>query len=472
MPREALPSYLKVTEAYQAEPKQYSGWEVFGNGIRSGLKENTLSYLSDYSTKVRAGLYPELEEITEEQFYKMPGYREGMKYYPGMTFEGYNQYTEAYNRQAQTQLIKENSDNFILPYFGGALLSGFADPVNFIPLGLPVKGAGILLNAARVGGANAAIELGIAPLTGAAYRARGQEATPAEHATNIMFAFAIGSVLGGGISGAGKLRDMLTAIPSMRVPGEYPTLTQVMENRPENFKMNETVEDMLKKDLIRMSDNPGVHIRNTNPFTDNSVKIVDTAGSIHLDANNVRTSSYVKVQKTLNGIEETNIDAKGNFIKTTKQVPTYTISGNNTAVLKTGLEIGRYVPDNDNVRVIINRTDKPGRGVELKGKKALTNWIKSESKKIGQSVATGEIKERGSFWNAVSNFKELKQLQEFQPVLEDAYGLRTTFDDAEINYEIESNLTGDTFGFDPVEGVGKIFQVKGNRRKQITDPDP
>jgi hypothetical protein len=453
MPREALPSYLKVTEPYQAQPKQYSSWEVFSNGVRSGLQENTISYLSDYATKLKATRNPELEEITEEEFYALPGYKEGMKYYPGMTYALYNQYTEAYNRQVQTQLIKQNSDNFYLPYFGGALLSGFADPVNFIPLGLPVKGAGILLNAARVGGANAAIELGIAPLTGAAYRARSQEATPIEHATNIMLAFAVGSVLGGGIAGAGKLRDMMTAIPAMRIEGEFPTLTQIMEQRPDNFKINETIENMLNKKLIRMSDNPGVHIRNTDPFADNTVKIVDTTGSIHLDVKNVRSNKYVKVQKLDN-----------------TDTPTYTITGPNRAVLQTALELGRYIPDGDNINVLIKRTDKTGATVRVTGKSGLTSWTNKEASKIGRNIATGEIKTRGSFFGEVLRFKEMKQLEEFKPVLEDAYGLRTTFDDADVNYEIESNLTGEKFGFDPAEGIGKIFEVKGKRKKQITDP--
>jgi hypothetical protein len=49
---EVDPSYLKVEDQAQSQPRTYSALEVAKEGIYGGLKENTMSYLGDITQRL------------------------------------------------------------------------------------------------------------------------------------------------------------------------------------------------------------------------------------------------------------------------------------------------------------------------------------------------------------------------------------------------------------------------------------
>ena len=449
MPIEALPSYLKVEEPYQATPKKSSALEVFGQGISNGLRENTVSYLADIGELLSTSLHTEYQEFTEEEFKAHPLYREGMKYYPGMNYNLLNKYSETYTRNQETQLLKERADNFWVPYVGGALLSGFVDPVNFIPFGAHVKGANFLYNVGRVGGANALIETGLTPVTMAAYSARGEEYTPLELATNLGFAFAAGGVISAGLTGLGKVGAMIDPISNMGIAGEYPTLARTLKEKPDSIKLNKTVEDLLNKNQLSMADQPGTHVRNTNPFTDFDVRYIDTTGSIHTSKDAVRTKDrYVVVSKGAS------VDGKS----------VLQVQGKNKSVLQILNELTRYMDDGDTI--IVKRMDLPGRDVTL-SKKEIGSWVDREADKITDKAYTTLIKERGPIQGTLAVLQRMTQ-KTFAPVLEDSWALRTRPDEFETSYEFEFNLDGKEQGFDIAQGIGTMYEIKNSVKRKLS----
>jgi len=431
MPIEALPGYLQIEKQEQATPRKYTGGDVFSEGISSGFNEHTFSYLADISTKYSTSI--DTQEISEEEFYKHPSYRPGMKWSPGMNYDLLNLYSESYADQQRAALVQANTDNFYIPYFAGGFLAGATDPINYLPIGLYKKGAGMLVNAVRAGTANAAIETLLHPVVSEAYEARGQEYTTEQFATNLMFAFGAGSAISTVMQGSGKLLNMVPAVRAMGHPDDtgWTNIAAYISKNPKEFAIDNTTREMVARQLLQVNEAPGTNVKNTNPFVPNFTRTIDSTGEIHTDAANARTNTYVT----------TSIDVDN--------VPT--VRGSTPALLKIINELSPYLSDTQVLKII--RSDQAGAPLLL-NKQQIKNFVDTESKKYGQTVK-GEAKQRAKVFSITDI-----GLTNFTAGLDTMTALRTRDGKFDVNYEIEYDLKNPTTRFDLDRGIGKMYRIE------------
>ena len=438
MPIEQLPNYIKVTTPEQAKPLPYSRTEVIGAGWDAGLKELTYSYLADMGRNMSARYNIEDQQLSEEEFRNMPGITEDMQYFPGMTMAMANQYVDAFERRKKFELMRQNTNfattgYYMLGSFGAQAL----DIVNYIPLGLPVKGAGVMANAIRAGKTNLAIETAITPLAVGAYASRGEEYTPQDIATNLAFAFGAGSGLSLMASGVRGLTNYLDAFSLMGHKGDPTELAGIVaRSQRGEYNITDDFADLLSKDAIDFANVTGINIRNNSPFELNLKKIIDTTGQIYDNVNNVRTKDYVSVSY-VDGVK--------------------TISGNNEAILKTLPILSKYIADNESVFIV--RTDKPGRSIELK-KAEIESWTDKQVFQLNSKLFQGLQNEMLQGTQLGSTLMDIKRMfgKLFEATLDDNVAFRSREID-NIRYEGEFEIKADRQGFNPANGIGKMYKV-------------
>lgn len=443
MPIEALPGYLQIEKQEQATPRKYTAGDVFSEGISSGFNEHTFSYLSDITTRYSTSL--DTQEITEEDFYKHPSYRKGMNWVAGMNYDLLNQYSESYADRQRGQVIQENTDNFYIPYFAGGFLAGTTDPINWIGLGVYKKGAGLLSNAVRAGGANAAIETMITPLVSEAYEARSQEYGLEQYATNLMFSFAAGSAISTVAQGGGKLLNM---VPSVRAMGHaddsgYSNLAALIRKEPKEFAVDTTTSNLIKNNLLYANEAPGTNVRNTNPFVSNVKQFVDSTGQIHNDVANARTNTNVTTYLDIDGVP--------------------VIQGSSPSVLKIIRSVIPYLGDTQSIKII--RTDE-NTAPALLGKNDVEKFVATEIEKYGTTRLSVDRKRASDFFS----IKDI-DLRNFKAELDTLTTFRTRDRLFDVTYELEYDLKNPNTRFDPEQGIGKMYSIDADGKRTLLSLD-
>jgi len=448
MPLELFPGSIKVTTPEQAKPLPYSRTEVIGAGISAGLKETTYSYLSDTNDFYTAKNNVDDQDLTEGEFRNMPGVTPDMAYFPGMTMGVANTFIDSHEQRANFQRMRENTDFQTTGYYMlGGFMGNATDIVNWVPFGMPIKGAGALSNAARMGGANALIETALTPLVATAYTGRGEELTPEDAATNLAFAAGAGALLSLGFSGIGKTINSLDAFSLMgrrADPGGMGSI--ITKAQKGDYVISEKFGELLNRDQIGFADATGTSIKNTDPFVRNTKRFIDTAGQIHDDVNNVRTNEHVTVDFN----EITNIK---------------TISGTNESILKILSTIERHIGEDESIRII--RTDKPGRGSDI-AKKDLNKWLNDETMTVNTGLVS-RLAGDSQLGTLVADIKKMFK-KPFEAELDDNVAVVLGSD---FRYEGEFELKGPITGFDPANGIGRIYEVdpKTGTRKLLSSDE-
>lgn len=444
MPIEQLPDYIKVETPEQAKPLPYSRTEVIGAGISSGLKETSLSYLSDILKNATARIDVEGQQLTEDEFRNMPGVTPDMAWFPGMTMDVANNYIDTFERKKEFQMMRENTTFATTGYYMlGGFIGGLADPINYIPLLTPVKGAGAIKNAGRAAGANVLIEMGVTPVAMGAYAARNDEYLPLDVLTNIGFAAGAGaglSLLASGVRGVTRYLDAFSLMGHRGEPGGLPGI--VARAKRGEYTVTDDFGNLLSKEAIDIANATGVSIRNTDPFVLDTKKIIDTTGQIHDDVNNIRTKEYVSASY-VDGIK--------------------TLIGNNEAILKTLSVIAKYINDGESIRVI--RSDKPGRSVELK-KSEIEGWVDKEIFKVNSNLI--KPLQGTQLGETLMDIKKMF-VKPFEGTLDDNVAFKSKEIEG-VTYEGEFEIKSDKQGFDPANDIGKMYKVdtKTGQRTLLT----
>jgi len=446
MPIEQLPDYIKVGTPEQAKPLPYSRTEVIGAGISSGLKETSWSYLSDILSNATARIDVGAQELTEDEFRNMPGVTPDMAWFPGMTMAVANNYIDTFERKKEFQMMKENTTFATTGYYMlGGFIGGLTDPINYIPLGMPVKGAGVMANARRAASANALIEVGLTPFAMGAYAARNEEYTPRDLATNIAFAAGAGaglSLLASGVRGVTGYLDAFSLMGHRGEPGGLPGIA-ARAKRGE-YTVTDEFGNLLSKEAIDIANTTGVSIRNTDPFVLDTMKIIDTTGQIHDDVNNIRTKEHVTASfHPIDGVK--------------------TIAGNNESILKVLSVIAKYINDGESIRII--RSDKPGRSVELK-KSEIEGWVDKEIFKVNSNLI--KPLQGTQLGETLMDIKKMF-VKPFEGTLDDNVAFKSKEIEGVI-YEGEFEIKSDKQGFDPANDIGKMYKVdtKTGQRTLLT----
>lgn len=433
MPIESLPTYLKVEQAYQATPKQYSGSEIFAEGISSGFQENILSYLSDSGTKLSTSLNVDNQEISEEEFYRHPSYREGMKWMPGMNYDLLNQYSEHYAIQQKRQLMQENSGSYYVPFIAGNLVSGLFDPVNWLPFGAYAKGSGLVANAVRMGGANAIIELAESPLTAYAYEARGTELTPKELALNTAMAAGLGGIFASGIHSA---KGITNYIRGLGYSGELPS-TAIVRAADGDFTIDKTTQQMINRgNVFRFVEGAGTHVDNTNPLAGNKQFVIDTTGQIHEKIEDARTPTYAIV-----GFSEGLPYIKGDLKTILQILPS----------------LKKYLPE-----TVADVAGNKLPAIEIQSK-INSDVMRFDAERLTKEQIDSWVTEKSS------QFKKMfGGVGDFEPKLNQWSVLGTKEPVDKINYELEFELKNDIRGFDIEKDIGKIYKIENGKRTLLS----
>lgn len=514
------PNLLKVTEQYQATARKYSRTEVFANGFNDGLKENFISYMGDATRRLNEQFVDtEKQELTQEEFEALPAYRPGMRYWPGMTYESASIQAESIARMESVAMMRERSNSFLIPYLAGGLTSGFLAPENYTPLGLPVKGSTWWYNAARMAGANATIEMALTPLTAAAWETRGLDYEAEDMAKNVVFAAAAGGLISAGISGIGagynRLKGTVDPVSVMGHNIEAPLLKDIIDptTRPKDFKMDTTLEKLLQQRYLEGTETPGTHIKNLNPLQDTDTKFIGTDGNISTDPKLVNTKEYATVTNKKNTL------TGGRDIE---------VGGSNEATVKILNSLKQYLDFRDQITIkagkrepvtiaatqvddhiakelkFINKNSpavnlQEAKNIDMRAKNLRKMYVKllqekraSLKARIDRSPSSndkeidliddliGKIKKGKEFDNplTMANLWEQGRRRGLMnetfvglvPVtrtadLDNTIGLTTR--DRPVGYEFEANLYGDVNGFDPINGIGKIYRVEDKKGKRV-----
>lgn len=448
---EQLPGYVKVTTPEQAKPLPYSRTEVFTEGIfEGGLKETSWSYLADIKTEQASRNNLDQQELTQEEFENLPGVTPDMQYWPGMTIAQANNYINAYDAKIRYAQMRQN-ETFFTPmyYMSGALVGTIPDPVNFVPLGLPLKGAKWFSNAYRAAGANAAIELALQPLAAEAYEARGDTYDYTDFATNVGFAAGVGFGLSSIFSGA---RGLVNKLDGLSLMGHNKFVdTNVIRERMSRgkFDVSDTFTDIISQSNVQINRLSTNNVRNTNPFT-SAKSYVDTTGEIHLDASQARTNTSVE----LSNIKDNN----GNIIKK--------IRGSNEDILKVLSHVKKFLQDGESI--LVNRSDRIGRPFQL-AKDKIDSFVNAEETIINRKILGANDEGRGVGTNF---FRDLKNLfiTPFRAGLDDNFGFTSKEVDG-VRYEAEFETKGGRQGFDPETGLGRMYKVKNGKRKLLSQDE-
>ena len=201
--------------------------------------------------------------------------------------------------------------------------------------------------------------------------------------------------------------------------------------------------ELLNRDQVGFADATGTSIKNIDPFVRNTRSIIDTAGQIHEDVSNVRTNEHVTVDFN----EVTNVK---------------TISGTNESILKVLSTLERYIGEDESIRII--RTDKPGRGIDI-AKKDLNRWINDETMTVNTGLVS-RLAGDSQLGTIVSDIKKMFK-KPFEAELDDNVAVVLGRD---FRYEGEFELKGPITGFDPANGIGRIYEVdpKTGTRKLLS----
>ena len=250
MPIELKQGSLPALDKSLVANLETSTWDNFKTGWSVGLKNTTLSLLKDITIAKKAKReYESTGEsaIPEEEW--VPGndiYVPGVEWEPHITYELADRMREAYvanKKFAQT----EHAMKWV-----AALGGGIMDPINLIPLGVGAGGK-ILSSMAKVGSANAMLELAITPIVKRGYEARGDEFTGKDIAMNLGIAFAAGGVLTGGARGLGQLIKKMRASNLNEVTAVDRRIEQGIKYNPE-FTIEQNLSELINGQVLRTSD--------------------------------------------------------------------------------------------------------------------------------------------------------------------------------------------------------------------------
>ena len=450
MPIESFPSYIKIEDPLQATPKQYSFSEIYGEGLKSGLEENIISYIASVGTELNTRMVDQ-QEISQEDFLKHPSYRPGMQYVPGMNYDLMNQYSEHYAIQEKRKLMQDNSSSYYAPMILGALSTGVLDPVNWIPFGAYVKGGSLLSNAVRMGGANAAIEIMETPLIAEAYESRGTTLTPKEVGINIAMAATLGGVFAGGIHTARGLTDY---IRGFGYSTELPAST-LSRKAGEDFVIDATTTNLINRGTIfRFVDGAGTHVDNTNPFAGNKQLIIDTTGQIHEKIEDARTPTHATVgfsggtpyiRGDLQSILQILPSIKKYLPEPTTEKKPSSVFPNLSVATKTFVENLPSIEIQTKINADVTRFN-----VTRLTKDQIDSWVTENSSQF-KSILPGK--------------------NEFEPKLNQwsVLGTKTPVDG--INYQLEFELKDKVKGFDIEKNIGKIYKIENGKRTLLNSEE-
>jgi len=314
------PTSLRVYEQKDAALRPYGFTEKFGQGFKSGLTENTISYASDTATAWGAKFFSDEQEIDEKTFNELPGRRPKMSWYPGMTYKSYNVMQDHYANIDEYQRIV--GDEITVPSVLGGIAAGLFDPTNFLPvLGINKVIAQsalktFLYRSGAVALSSAGIETLIQPtLASAAYKARGDELTYEQMLTNVGMAAGAGLLFGAafegvryGITRHNYLDKVETSIAATQYPTEKP-LTDIEMKKQGMVPLKQTINENTKRILIERGYSEGLDDitprvgKGGSAIIEGIETYVDTAGRIYNDRAGIDSGDYVKIKRTQNKIE-------------------------------------------------------------------------------------------------------------------------------------------------------------------------
>ena len=456
--KEILPGYIRVERPEQAAPLPYSRTEEFTSGVGAGINELSFSYLGDILSLQSDPNIDANKLISEQDFYSHPLYREGMQYRPGMNIDLLQNYAEEYDRVTTYQQMQQQSGGRATAlYTIGSFAAGFFDPINYTPIGIPLRGARFTYNVARAAGANAVLETALQPLAAKAYEKRGTELTAQQALMNIAFAAGAGGLIYSGLSGIkkgiGSMRDygMITARPDLR------GREGVIEGRNrDTFDIDDTFGDLVEQKAVQDLDNLDANIRNTNPFDqfgNKKFSYVDTTGTISRRADQVRKETFVKVY------------TQGN-----RKI----VSGDMNSVLKVLPEIKKHVLDDDvlvvkftNKAVAHNgRVFDPNADVPMT-KQEIDKFVEAQAGLINEKIFGSAFSEDTLLGSTIAEYKR-QRANPFEAKLDDSFNFRLD-DGGDSYYAVQLDLNGTINGFNPARNVGRMFKVnKDGTRKLLT----
>lgn len=443
MAYEQLPNEVKITRPDQAKPLPYTRREVLWDGItRAGFKETSWSYLADTLEAVNAKNNPQFQQLTEDEFFNLPGVRDDMEYYPGMTVAQANLYIDEVTRQMDYMTMKEYADFYAPAYYvGGSFAGTLVDPVNIIPFGMPIKGAKWTVNALRAAGANAAIETGLQPLAYTAYKARGQEYDETDFARNVMFAAGAGAGLSAFFSGA---KGLVNKLDNFALMGHEARTVEGVQTRLSKgkYEIDDEFVNVMNTGQTTIASLASNNVRNTDPFT-RSRSYIDTTGEIHASRDLTKTATSVETAVI------------------TGEFGGKVVTGSNDDILKTLKHIKKYLRDDE--QITVKRNDKPGNALKL-NKNEIDSFVDGGALEVNRRIFGAD--QPKSQFRDIYNSITSKFKNPFVAELDDNFGFTSKEIDG-VRYQFEFETRGDRQGFDPNTGLGRIYEVKKGKRKLL-----
>jgi hypothetical protein len=441
---EQLPNEVKITRPDQAKPLPYTRREVFWDGVtRAGLKETSWSYLADTLEARNAKNNPQFQQLTEDEFYDLPGITADMEYYPGMTVAQANLYIDEVTRQMDYMTMKQNADFYAPAYYMlGSFAGTLPDPVNIIPFGMPIKGAKWTVNALRAAGANAAIETGLQPLAYTAYKARGDDYDYTDFARNVMFAAGAGAGLSAFFSGA---KGLVNKLDSFALMGHEARTVEGVQTRLSKgkYEIDDEFVNVMNAGQTTIASLASNNVRNADPFT-RSRSYIDTTGEIHASRDLTKTATSVETAVI------------------TGEFGGKMITGSNDDILKTLKYIKKYLRDDE--QITVKRNDKPGNAVRL-NKNEIDSFVEGGALEVNRRIFGAD--QPKSQFRDIYNSITSKFKNPFVADLDDNFGFTSKEIDG-VRYQFEFETRGDRQGFDPNTGLGRIYVLKNGRRKLLS----
>lgn len=458
--KEILPGYISVERPEQAAPLPYSKTEEFTSGFGAGINELSFSYLGDVLSLQSDPNIDSNKLISEQDFYSHPLYREGMQYRPGMNIDLLQNYAEEYDRVTTYQQMQEQSGGRATAlYTIGSFAAGFFDPINYTPIGLPLRGAKFSINLARAAGANAVLETALQPLAAKAYEKRGTELTAQQALLNIAFAAGAGGIIYSGLAGLkkgiGNMQDygLITARPDLRG-----TEGIIQGRNRDDFDIDDTFLDLVQQRAVQDLDNLDSNVRNTNPFDiygNKKFAYVDTTGTISRGVMQTRKDTFVKVYR---------------------QGDNKVVSGDVNSILKVLPEIKKHVLEDD--KLVIKFTNKPvthqGRVYNPNtdvpmGKQEIDKFVQEQTGLINEKIFGSAFSENTLLGSTIAEYKR-QRANPFEAKLEDSFNFRID-DNGDSYYAVQLDLNASINGFNPARNVGRMFKVNKDGTKKLLSKD-
>lgn len=197
--------------------------QTFPAAVAEGFR--LTSVVSIIDTLRTAHLFDDGDDIlTEKEWRASPHFRDGLKYYPGMTVSHAELLAERRDVKMERDFILSRGGTATI--FAGFLTGGMADPINLIPFSAGFRGLKLLSAIGRGALENSLIEAALQPLL-ATQAAGFQENFDTRMAlTNIFGAAA----LGGGFAGLGNTLARIS--PALRALATQKAVVDVANGRP------------------------------------------------------------------------------------------------------------------------------------------------------------------------------------------------------------------------------------------------